>query len=278
MLRIKYALPHIFQKAYPILDPNTPMLLAISLLRFHEIDALPLSFGAGTKQQRAVFGFSTLAGLVWLEPKELGPFLKQPCEAASEPLATVSASRGLATLLNTFARTRFGFARVEDRRNVGALASLSDVLSLYETGAIETGLVVEDVGSPILAVPGDTSIKEALDLMFERRYRRLFVSGGKKFVSDREITGHIFSPAVLKKIMRDGKDVLEAPISTLEEMNAKEVPPGTALKEAAGMLKADRAGQCLVLDGMVATPWDIVMKPWKVGALKLKATEKFRSA
>ena len=273
-MRIKDSMPGIFQKAYPVLDPKTEMLPAMSLLRFHEIDALPLAFDGGGKRQehkqRAVFGFSSLVRLLLLKPKELGPFLKKPCETVSESLVTVGARQSLSSLLDAFARTRFGFARVEDGRNVGALAGLSDVLGLYETGAIASDLTVRDVGSPILSTPGETTLRGALKVMFEKRYRRIFVSGEREFVSDRGIIGHIFAPTVLNSILQDGKDVLDTPVSVVEKTSAKEVQPDTHLKKAAGILRAEKAGQCLVFDGMVVTPWDIVMKPWKTKALKLK--------
>lgn len=267
-MKIKAALPTIFQKAYPVLDPTTQMLPAVSLLRFHDIDALPLSFDAG-KKPRAVFGFSSLARLMALGPEGFGPFLKQPCKDASEDLATVRADDDLRSLLQTFDRTRFGFARVEERRDVGALVSLSDLLGLFETGALRTDLLVSDVASPILSVPGQTTLKKSLQEMFTKRYRRLFISGNKEFVSDREIIAHIFSPSVLSMITRDSKDILTTPISQIERMAAKKVTPNATVKAAAMALRAEK-GQCLVYDNCVITPWDIIMKPWKAKALKMK--------
>ena len=87
--------------AYPVLDPKTEMLSTLSLLRFQDIDALPLSFDSGRKQ-RAVAGFSSLARLIKLEPRALPKFLKQPCADASEPIATVNANRSLSVLLDMF--------------------------------------------------------------------------------------------------------------------------------------------------------------------------------
>ena len=276
MLRIKDALPHIFEKAYPVLEPKTQMLPAMSLLRFHEIDALPLSFDAAGGQQqrpRAVYGYSILARLLLLGPKGLGAFLKQPCEKASEPLATVRANDSLSTLLDTFARMRFGFARIEDGRNVGALAGLSDVLGVYDSNMVETKLAVNDLGTSRLSMSGKTTLKKALEEMFQKRYRRIFISeakDGREFISDRGIIGYVFSPAILTAIMQDANsDVLNTPISAIEKMTAKEVAPRTTIRAAAKVLRNEKAGQCLVYDGMVVTPWDVVMKPWKTKVLKI---------
>jgi CBS domain-containing protein len=272
-MKVKDALPRIFQRAYPVLDPQTKMLSAMSLLRFQEIDALPLSFEPGERRQRAVFGSSSLARLILVRPEQLGSFLERPCTDASEPIATVRATQDLATLLETFAETRFGFARVEERTGVGALASLTDVMELYETGAIATGLTVKDVGTPIFSMPGEASLRKALQEMFRKRFRRVFVSGSRRFISDREMIGHVFSPGVLGAILqkREGpKEVLEIPVSEVKRVTAKEVRPETPLKEAARALRSERRGQCLVFDHTVVTPWDVVMKPWVAGELELE--------
>lgn len=266
-------LPGIFQKAYPVLDPRTNMLQAMSLLRFHEIDALLLAKPAGKRQPRVVGGYSTLAKLMLVGPEKLGSFLEQPCEAASQPVPTLRASQSLSSLLETFAKTRFGFARVEKRRNVGVLASLSDVLGLYETGAIAADLTVKEVGSSRFSMPGETTIRKALQEMFQRKYRRLFVSGSREFISDRGIIGRTFGAAVLGKILHGRAarvEALDIPISSVEKMIPRKVAPNASLKEAARALAAERGGQCLVFGRMVVTPWDLVMKPWMAGALKLK--------
>lgn len=273
MVRIRDALPELFNKAYPVIDPKTEMLAAMSLLRFHEIDALPLSLDAETREHghKAVFGFSSLARLLLLKPKDFADFLSAPCEVASERLATVRASRPLASLLDVYERTKFGFARVDDDKTVGALASLTDVMVLYESRAVSSALAVREVASPIVSTKGETTLRKVLELMFEKRHRRIFVSGERAFVSDRAIIGHVFSPSTLSAIGRDGSDVLASPVSDVEAIRAKEIEQTVPLGEAAKTLRAERAGQCLVFDGMVVTPWDLVMKPWKSKALRVGA-------
>ena len=265
-MKIKDALPHIFQRAYPAIDPKTPMLSALSLLRFHEIDALPLSFDAETKH-RAIFGFSCLARLMKPGPRGLPGFLEEPCEKASEPIATIQATRTLASLLDRFAKTQFGFARVEEKSGVGALVGLSEILGLFSEGVLETELEVKDVASPIFSVPGSTPVKEVLSEMFGKRFRRVFISGTREFVWDRSIIDQVFSPAVLGTVTKDSGAILGAPISEFRTTAALDVSPDATLKDAAGALTADK-GQCLAFKGMLVTPWDVVIKPWQARALK----------
>lgn len=275
-MRIRDALPGIFHKAYPVLDPNAQVLPVMSLLRFHEIDALPVyseDARLGKTVRRAVYGFYSLRRLMALKPGEFSRFLTQPCGATSERLSTISAGRSLTSLLGVFAKTRFGFARVEDGANVGALAGLRDVLPLYEAGAVETGLSVEDVGSPIVSVERDATLREALETMFAKRHRRVFVSGKKQgFISDREIIAKVFSPGVLSDMAQGDGDVLGIRVSDIEETTAAPVEKGTSVKAAARLLREEVAGQCLVSKGMVVTPWDVVMKPWISGELRIASS------
>jgi len=242
----------------------------LPLLRFHEIDVLPLSFGSERKQ-KGIFGFSCLARLMHVRPEELASFLKQPCETVSETLTTIRAERALSGLLDAFQRRRFGFARVVESRGVGALLSLPDVLGLYGSGLLRSSLTLEDVGSASFSMPANLTVRDALAEMFDRRIRRVFISGTGGFIWDRSIIGHLFSPAILARVARDEEgDILGTPISHIETMTAREADGGMQLLEAAALLKVE-PGQCLIFDGKVATPWDIVMKPWKKGALKIRS-------
>jgi len=267
-MKIRDAFPRAFQRAYPAIEPEAAMLSVLPLLRFHEIDALPLSFDPGAKP-RGILGYSCLARIRVMNPDQLACFLKMPCEQVSEPLATVKANRTLSMLLNTFLRERFGFARIEEGRGVGALVTLSDVLELYETDAIDTELSLADVASTVYSMPKESALRDVLDAMFKRRYRRIFVSGTHAYVWDRSIIEHIFSPSVLAELAGSApKDVLSMPISQIESTAAEEVDPTMKLGDAAHKLKAEH-GQCLVFDGKVVTPWDVVMKPWKSKNLRI---------
>jgi len=269
-LRIREAFPNLFEKAYPAVDPTTPILSVLPLLRFHEIDVLPLSFDAGRKQ-RGVFGFSCLARLLNVRPEGISSFLKRPCEVVSEPLAIIRADRSLSSLLNVFLRRRFGFARVVESRGAGALLVLSDVLGLYQDGTLRSSLVLEDVGSTVFSMPTKSTVREVLVEMFDRRIRRVFISGTHEFISDRSIIEHLFSPAVLARVAQsEPEDILETAISGIGTTTAKVTEGRMHLREAAALLKIE-PGQCLVFNGKVATPWDIVVKPWKESELKIRS-------
>jgi hypothetical protein len=275
-LKIREAFPKMFEKAYPAVDPTTPILSVLPLLHFHEIDVLPLSFD-DERRQKGVSGFSCLATLMKVRPEEVSSFLKQPCEVVSKPLATIRADWPLSSLLDVFLRRRFGFARVVERKGAGALLTLPDVLGLYQDGTLRSALTLEDVGSTAFSVPGESTIKEVLVEMFGRGIRRVFISETHEFVWDRSIIERLFSPAVLARAARrESENILEIPISEMRATTAKEAEGRMQLREAAALLKVE-PGQCLVFSGKVVTPWDIVMKPWKERELKIRSHRQQRS-
>src|SRR5271170_2370809 len=63
-LKIRDALPQVFNRAYPVLDPKMPMLPAVSMLRFQQIDGLPLVVDVTTSRPRALHGYSLLKRLL----------------------------------------------------------------------------------------------------------------------------------------------------------------------------------------------------------------------
>jgi len=268
-LRIRDAFPKMFERAYPAVDPTAPILSVLPLLRFHEIDVLPLSFDVG-RRQRGIYGFSCLARLLKVRPGGVGSFLKEPCYVVSKPLPTIRADRSLSGLLDVFLRRRFGFARVVESRGAGALLALPDVLGLYQDGSLRSSLTLEDVASTAFSMPIKATIREVLVEMFDRRIRRVFFSGTREFVWDRGVIEYLFSPAVLAGVVQnESADILEIPISGIGTITAKVAGGRMRLGEAAALLKAEPE-QCLVYDGKVVTPWDVVMKPWKAKELEIR--------
>jgi hypothetical protein len=260
-LKIKDALPHVFSRAYPVLDPKMPMLPAVSMLRFQQIDGLPLIVEGSAARPRALHGYSLLKRLLALEPGGFWNFIERPCEDAAQSIGVVGAHESIDHLFDVFLKERFGFAWISDSERTGVPVSLAEVLELYNSGTIESELSVKDVASPLFSLPGMTPLRKALLFMFSHRFRRVFLSAGGTFISDRSIISYIFSPAALHDLAANPRSLLEAPIAEIEKSKPRRVPGRTTLKAAAASLSGD-VGQCLTSRGTVITPWDIIMKPW----------------
>ena len=260
-MRIRDALPHVFNRAYPVLDPKMPMLPAVSMLRFQQIDGLPLVIDSASSRPRALHGYSLLKRLMSLGEGAFWKFIEKPCEDAAQSIGTVGADEDIERLLEVFQKERFGFAWISAGENTGVPVSLADLLELYKSETFSSDLQVKDVASPILALPGMTPLRKALLFMFSHRFRRVFLSGGGTFISDRSIVSHIFSPASLHSLAANPDRLLDVPIAEIEKSKSQRVPGRTTTRAAASALEGD-IGQCLFSRGAVATPWDIVMKPW----------------
>jgi CBS domain-containing protein len=268
MTKIGEALPHIFQRTYPVLEPGTQMLLAVSLLRFHQIDALPIGFKPGEKKKLAVFGFSCLSKLLETRPADYGKFLELPCQKAALRLATVDIDASIEDLLRVFEKTKFGFAWVESER-LGGFASLRDLLELYEKGLITTNMKVGEVASPIFSLPSDSKISKVLQEMFDHRFRRVFVSGEKSLVTDRKIISYVFSTSRLSETAKKPYTLLDARLGDLEKTEPVPVKQDTPIKNAAISMR-DASENCLICDKGVITPWDLIMKPLGRGKLRIR--------
>src|SRR5579872_6380990 len=216
-MQIGDALPRIFSRTSPVLEPGTQMLIAVSLLRFHQIDALPIGFKPRQKKRLAVFGYSCLKKLLDTEPEDYGKFLEMPCEKASQVLSTIPMTKDIKSLLRVFQRTKFGFAWVESD-TLGGFASLRDLLGLYVQGSIKSDMTISQVASPIFYMPPDTMVVDVLREMFKRRIRRSFVQGRKTLVTDRRLIGYIFGTARLGAAAKNPRSLLDIRLGDVDSM------------------------------------------------------------
>lgn len=271
-MRIEAALPDIFKRTYPVLEKRTQLLLAASLLRFHQIDAIPIGFSKKQKTHQAVLGYSCLSELLKVKSNSYKDFLEQPCENAAQELATISADKDVEELLKLFDSTKFGFAMVEGKYELGALVSLRDLLGLYIKGYMNSSLTLNHIASPIVSMPSDATLREVLEEMFTRRFRRIFVDGKKmdQVITDRRIISYVFSSSRLEEIAKSSRDILDTPVNKIETMKPASLPINTKLKDAAETMRSE-IEECLICEKGVVTPWDMIVKPWKMNKLTLKA-------
>lgn len=262
------ALPHIFKRTYPVLEPGTQMLLAVSLLRFHQIDALPIGFIPGIKRKLAIFGFSCLAKLRETLHGEYRKFLELPCEAAALDLSVVRVDDTIEELLGAFEKTKFGFSWVESSHASG-FANLRDFLDFYSSGIISTEMTVAQVASPIVSLPSNSKLKTVLDEMFNHRFRRMFIVGKNNLITDRKIIDYLFSSSRLAEISNRPETLLDAKLGDLDLVAPIPITGDSSIKKASVAMR-DAAEDCLVCEKGVVTPWDLVMKPRVNGRLEIK--------
>ena len=288
-MKLNDALPPIFRRPLPLLERGTRVIVAGTLLDAPRRDVLKIvATGEGKVQFLAnngrclVFsGYSMLVGLLESDPKDYYRFLFKPSERASLSVRPLASDAELAAVFEEFVRTKFGWALVEEAGKYGVVA-LPDLISLYQSGVLETDLSIRDVAShKVFSLPASTGLREALREMVKRRVRRVFLSGdGNKFVSDREILTYIFSPERLTLARDDPRKVLDATLADVGAVEAIDVGGRSTVKEISRIFKPESGAWCLLCDGGLVTPWDLVMKPWKMGRLTIRETmsEKVRKS
>jgi len=271
-MKIKEAFPGNFERSSPIVRPETTLLTILYLLRMKGADVVPVTL-MRQATGRGVYGCSVLFKTTQTGPAGFANLIRSPCLNASDELSLVSEEDEIDALLHAFKLKRLGFAFVHkaDDPTKGSILSLSDVLSLFHSKTIRTGMTVEDVSSPIVSLPGETTLHDALGLMYRHSYRRIFLSGEDGCVFDRQIMDRIFSPLVLEGPDPEQmcRDLLARPLSEIEKTTPHAIDIKTPLPTAAAKL-ANAKGGCLMTDQhTLVTPWDAVMKPWLSGELKV---------
>jgi CBS domain-containing protein len=168
--------------------------------------------------------------------------------------------RDIEDLIATFYERRFGFAYVKKGSGIqpSGFADLRDVVGLYDKSMIKTDLLVGDVASyPLIRMPGDSSMKEALDMMLRKNVRRMVVSGTNGVISDREIIDHIVTAY---RPGENSSNLLDAKLRDLKSVIPSSVELGLPLGRAAHIVYEDCG--CLLCGDGIVTPWDLVVKPW----------------
>jgi CBS domain-containing protein len=181
-------------------------------------------------------------------------------------LSTVKADDDIQELFEVIKKTRFGFAWVEGKFETGGFASLRDLLGLYENGVISTDMTLGEVASSIVSLDKDASLKTALGEMFSHRFRRIFV--GDRVISDRRIIGYIFSPSRLNQVMNKPETLLDSKLGELEGLRPINVGQKSGIISASKTMRGE-VEECLICEKGVVTPWDMLMKPWIAGKLKI---------
>lgn len=282
-MKLNEALPFLFKRPFPLLEAGTRVLLAGTLLDTPRRDVLKVSeseepdsrFSTQPDRFLVFSGFTLLARLLEIDQEKYYNLLYDQCERASIPVQPLASDAELATVLEEFSRTKFGWSLVEEDGKYDVV-SLSDFISFYQSGIIETDLTVQDVASPeIVYMSGDTYLKRAIQVMMKRRIRRVFLSETtSKFVSDREILTYIFSPERLSIVKEDPTKMFAATLEDTGAVEAIQAEGHPTIKKMSHHYKPESGAWCLVCSSGLVTPWDLVVKPWNMGRLVIREYSK----
>jgi CBS domain-containing protein len=280
-LHVEDALPDLARRPFPVIEEGSAILVAGTVLDIPRREVLPIvrltedgttfSLTEGERGHRVFSGYSLIRRILHTDPEEWYRLLFEPCENASMTMRSIPGEALILTnVLETFSREKFGWALIDREGALPAVMGLADLIPLYRTGVLQTELTLREIATPeIFSLPGATTIEAALREMMKRRVRRVRLSKSGDFVSDREILVHIFSPDVLNAVRAAPHKLLDSTLEEVEPRTPLQVDPATTVEELAGQFPPESGAWSALCGEGLATPWDLIMKPWDLGQLRV---------
>ncbi|MDG6923107.1 MAG: CBS domain-containing protein [Nitrososphaerota archaeon] len=274
-LKIKDAFPEIVSRKLPRLQPSATTRDAISLLKSSKLNAVCIepqtehSREEGRRRPLAVSKYSILTSLSNTQPSHYEQFMDSSCTDSALLIGSASENDDIVSLLHVFESSTLGYSAIESSlHKMMSMISIIDVLELYEKRIFTSDLFIADVATtPIFGLPPETSLRKALNAMVTRKFRRILIEGTKKIVSDSDIMDFLFEvePKTVKFV---SSRLLDSNLADLHGREPPAIRPTEPIATAAKI--ASTAHQnCLLTDSSIITPWDIVLKPWRLGRLRI---------
>ncbi len=217
-------------------------------------------------------GYSIISKLVELRPSRYRVFLDEPCVEGALAVGTIGDKSDLQSLCHVFESTTLGYALVHDyEKNIsnGSIVTVKDLLKMYQKKFISSRLSVNDVAStPMFALSRGTRLDRTLAEMVRRKFRRVQILGTRLLVSDSQILAYLFGEERMRKISKKPERLLDG---ILEEVKSIEPPwvNGNSNLFDAAILLISKMFDCAMSDGGLVTPWDLIVKPWRLGELRI---------
>jgi predicted transcriptional regulator len=274
---IKDATSHIFRRPFLSVDATDHMLQIATILGIGPqiyVDGLVVI----NSNKRPIGRISSKHIISNILARGYPGWLESTAEQMMDEFAgAIDRNLPLRKAIEVFDKTRFAFVPIiaeedDDDENsevpvVVASLSIRDILPLIAKANIDRS--IKDISSPLVSVNKNTTIKDAVDLMFRKGVRNIGVNHNVdelRIINDRKILEFLLS--------HDGKELMRKNgiagladadiINHLDMIIAKSVMSDTTASRAAELL-IDIHNPFLILedDGggySIVTPWDIVMK------------------
>jgi CBS domain-containing protein len=221
---------------------------------------------------KAIGGQQAISLVVKTKSKDRYRVLWDSCITTSMWLGALEYDDTLENLLRVFELTGFGDARVNARAPPHALLTLEEVVGLYRERRLSCTMGVKEVASRAIFIDPETSLIEAMTTMCDKRVRRLFLKGQKgEFISDRGVLAFLFSPKALSTAREQPELWTDVKVSEVQSGTAVDISPNSTVQEVGREVEGARS-VFMLSDGVsLVSRWDLVMKPWKAGRLRLSS-------
>lgn len=197
-------------------------------------------------------------------------YTQMPMDHEIIPLAQVPAVTGLdqcETALGKIAENRFGDVLLvtTDYEPVGVVSLPLVVKLLSQKGKCKMRL--KEVASPLKLITGNETVSETLNFMISNRIRRVVFKRDSIFYccTEREFLKGMFSMNGLETIRDNPQGLLGQKVETFAMERASHIPTldgSRKVEEAWEICREIPTATAIVNGDMIATPWDLVLKPY----------------
>lgn len=245
---------------------NDPIINAVPYLAVSDIDAVVVIENNHAKGLLASYNIISLISKhsdnnIW------AALYKTRAIDAAWGVLTISINETLLSLIKKLQEKNVGYSLVlENNRPVGSIGLL-DIIKFYVyTGVVNQlkNIKIRDLLSkPLVKVSAETSLKEAITIMLNKRIRRIFIEKFNLILSDRSVIRKLLTFPLIETLRDKPQEVLMMPLRSLVPMLQK---PGiisqddTFDKAVYKLLESE--AHCLVTEDFngILTPWDLVIK------------------
>lgn len=263
---INRVLGHVFRRPYLAVSPETPFLqLGTFLAIGYQIYVDGLIVAIDKKLVGRISSKHILEHLLNMNYDDWSSL--RASDLMDSNTSSVEMDSSLSSLLELFAETKFALAPITSKSSLIGSIVIRDILPLIAELNLDTP--VKRVGSPIVRISKNETLKNSIDIMLKKKIRNLVVSPAGDYnnnkdnyiVNDRMILEFIFSYEG-RKIMHQGLGATalgSVSLNSLNMMSASSISENQTISKTATMLR-DINTPVLLLENNIVTPWDVVMK------------------
>jgi len=259
-----------------VLSPDDKLLTAGLMLSHYRASMVVIS------RQReilgALYGYQLLFLFSQIDKNHIYKTLFQTIRESAKILApesipTVRLGSSLSEILQEIVERRFGDVLVtDDEAQPIGMAGLHELMQACGVTLERTNIQVGTVASPAKIVDDSMTSGELIKFLFRNRIRRVVVkrTDGLHCADERSLLKYFFSLRGLQSIKDEVDDYLNSPIKGFanEETRLMTEIRGTRDVSDAWKLALSSGQDSLIVDGeKIATPWDLVVKPFIQGRL-----------
>ncbi len=167
---------------------------------------------------------------------------------------------------------RFGDVLIIANSHPVTLITLKEILAALTRRFDRLDLDTRTIASPLKLIQEDTRMEDLLDFMLRNRIRRAVIKENGHYFSctERELLRYFFSMQGLEVLRESPEVLLSKPVGEMVKEQGEKLPVVSGDLDVADAWKAAQStkGLAVIVDEeKIATPWDLVVKPYLEGKL-----------